>query len=333
MSALQVTRANHLLTVQDRGRLGAMRYGVSQSGAMDWVRFSQALALAGTGTAAFEIGVLGGAFLAQGRLVVAVSGPGFSLAITSAAGGEPVRHEAPVRLVLQDGDTLTVQPGTHGMWAYLAVPGIDFGPEVLGSHATNARTGLGAQDFDKPFAVSQTAPLDPLTVQEIALPTGPIGLLPGPQHHLFAEDVRETMASSAYRLTDQLDRMGYRLDGAPLKASTHDIISDGIVLGAIQVPGNGQPIVLCADRAPTGGYPKIAVVAHADLPRLTQMRPGETVQFRWLTLQEAAARRKSVAAALAAAPRPRVRSDFSSEFLASRNLIDGVVGPTGPHDH
>ncbi|GAB5374038.1 MAG: biotin-dependent carboxyltransferase family protein [Acuticoccus sp.] len=323
MNALSVTRANHLLTVQDRGRLGAMRYGVSQSGAMDWVRFSQAVALAGA-TAAFEVGVLGGALRASGRVGVAVAAPGFSVTIAPTS-GEPRALEAPTRLMLDDGDTLTLSPGAHGMWAYVAVAGIDFGPPVLGSHATNARTGLGAHAFDRPFPVAQTPPLTPFDAADIDLGGGPIGLLPGPQHHLFDETVHAQMTKAPYRLTDQLDRMGYRLDGPPLTAQTHDIISDGIVLGAIQVPGNGQPIVLAADRAPTGGYPKIAVVAHADLPRLTQMRPGSDVRFQWLTLAEAEQRRRAITAQLSAPPRPRVRSDFSSEYLASRNLIDGVV--------
>ncbi len=269
MSALHVVRHNHLVTVQDAGRSGAMRFGVSQSGPMDWVRFRHALALAGgDGTAAFEIGIAGAAFRAEGRVVVGLAGPGFT---ASTGDGEPLT--LPARLVLGDGETLTVTPGASGMWAYLAVAGIDFGAPVLGSYATNARTGLGARDFDAPFPVETPRGAEPLLATDIALPDGPIGLLPGPQNHLFAEDVQATFTSEPYTLTDKVDRMGYRLDGPALKAETHDIISDGIVEGAIQVPGNGQPIVLCADRAPTGGYPKIAVVALADRPRLDAASP------------------------------------------------------------
>jgi len=120
-----------------------------------------------------------------------------------------------------------------------------------------------------------------------------------------------------------VDRMGYRLEGPALAATTHDIVSDGVVEGAIQVPGNGQPIVLCADRAPTGGYPKIAVVARADRPRLVQRRPGETVQFNWQDEGSARRRWRDVAAA-AQAPQPRVREAFAPEFLAAQNLVGGV---------
>ncbi len=322
-ASLVLTRANHLVTVQDRGRRGAMRYGVSQSGAMDWVRFAQALALAGgTPHAAFEVGVLGAGFRASGRVVLAVTGPGFAVRVD---GAEPRVLTPPVRIVLADGESLSVEPGRAGMWAYVAVPGLDFGPPVLGSYATNARTGLGARDFARPFPVAETPPLEPLSPEDIALPGGPIGILPGPQQHLFAPAVQALFAAEPYRVTDQLDRMGYRLEGPPLEASTHDIISDGIVRGAVQVPGNGQPIALGADRAPTGGYPKIAVIAAADFPRLVQSRPGDTVRLRWLTRPEAEKRRRAVAALLQKPFAPRVRSDFTSEFLASRNLIGGVV--------
>ncbi|MEM9224157.1 MAG: urea amidolyase, partial [Pseudomonadota bacterium] len=116
--------------------------------------------------------------------------------------------------------------------------------------------------------------------------------------------------------------------GTPLKAKTHDIISDGIVEGAIQVPGNGQPIVLCADRAPTGGYPKIAVVASADLPRLTQARPGAELRFAWISLKEAAQRRRALVEALRQPSEPRVRDEVPAEFLAAQNLVGGVVSAT-----
>ena len=184
----------------------------------------------------------------------------------------------------------------------------------------------------EPFDVADTGALPArLEALDIPLPGGPIGLLPGPQHHLFGEAARAAFTGGPYRLTEQVDRMGYRLAGEPLRAETHDIISDGIVEGAIQVPGNGQPIVLCADRAPTGGYPKIAVVAAADRPRLTQSRPGTDLSFRWLTLEEAHKRRQTILAALRAPPQPRLKSEFSSEYLFNRNLIGGVIAATIDH--
>ncbi|MEO1103608.1 MAG: urea amidolyase [Pseudomonadota bacterium] len=310
-----------LLTVQDSGRRGAMRFGVSASGPMDWVRFAHALALCGGTSAAFEVGVAGATFRATGEIALAVTGPGFSV-----RKGDREAIEAPARIILDNGERLSLMPGRTGMWAYVAIGGIDFGTPVLGSYATNTRTGLGMRDFSNGFEVSEAGvPGETLAVLDVPLREGPIGLLPGPQHHLFDEAVRDTFAATPYSLTNALDRMGYRLEGAPLKAITHDIISDGIVEGAIQVPGNGQPIVLCADRAPTGGYPKIAVVASADLPRLTQSRPGTALRFQWIDLTEAERRRSAIRRALSNPAEPRVRSEFSSQFLAERNLIGGVV--------
>nr|WP_255720204.1 biotin-dependent carboxyltransferase family protein [Acuticoccus kalidii] len=297
-----------------------MRYGVSQSGPMDWVRFQLAIHLATDTSAAFEIGVAGAAFFAEGRVQLAVTGPGFTARIS---GGRTATFEPPLRLTLEEGETLTVTPGSTGMWAYVAVKGIDFGPPVLGSLATNARTGLGARDMGTAFPCPAPAFAEPALFDDPYPTGGTIGVLPGPQHHMFPETVRDRFAAEPFTLTDALDRMGYRLEGPKIEAIRHDIISDGIVEGAIQVPGNGQPIVLCADRAPTGGYPKIAIVASADRPRLTQHRPGDTIRFEWIDEAAARDRRRAIAERVTVLT-PRVRNSFTSEFLAGRNLIGGV---------
>ena len=314
---IAVVRTNPFVTLQDGGRRGAMRYGVSQSGPMDWVRFGLATTLAGAPPAAFEVGIAGASFSATGEIALAVAGPGFSVRI----GGTTVA--APVRLTLADGATMEVLPGGHGMWAYVAVAGLDPGAPVLGSYATNARTGMGSRDLSAGFACALAEASDPELFADPYDDDGPVGLRPGPQSHMFSEDVRATLAGEAYRLTDAVDRMGYRIDGPRLKASSHDIVSDGIVEGAIQVPGDGKPIILMADRAPTGGYPKIAVLAAADRPRLAQRRPGDTVRFAWLSDADATARRRSLQDAIAK-PQPRARVSFDTEFLASRNLVGGV---------
>ena len=314
--------AGSLVTLQDSGRVGAMRYGVSQSGPMDRLRFRLATAIAGATEVAFEIGLSGARFRACGTVRVALVGPGFVARVDDGN-----THTAPVRLTLSDGEQLSLSAGRYGMWAYLAVAGLDPGAPVLGSVATNARTGLGARDFASPFPAIAASPEPAAPFTDPFDDTGPVAVLPGPQGHLFTEDVKDMLTAGDYAITPQVDRMGYRLEGTPLPARTHDIVSDGIVEGAIQVPGNGQPIVLCADRAPTGGYPKIAIVARADRARLVQRRPGEAVCFRWE--DEAAARKRwETAMALAVAPSPRIRQDFPPEFLASTNLVDGVwAGP------
>lgn len=311
---------NPLVTIQDSGRRGAMRYGVSESGPMDWVRCTLARRLAGDAPAAFEIGLSGARFRIEGCVRIAVAGPGFTVRY---AGGTLT---PPVRFTATDGE-VDVVAGRTGMWAYLAVNGIDFGAPVLGSFATNGRTGLGSRDLAAGFACRSTetrAEVEaPVLFADPMASEGPVGLLPGPQHHLFGAAACERFETEPYRLTDAVDRMGYQLDGPPLEAERHDIISDGIVEGAVQVPGNGKPIVLLADRAPTGGYPKIAVLAAADRPLLAQRRPGETVHFRWIEPSEATTRRRALAAAIAS-PELRIRRDFDSEFLARQNLVGGV---------
>jgi allophanate hydrolase subunit 2 len=295
-----------------------MRYGVSQSGPMDMARFRLATALAGNTAVAFEVSVAGAAFVAEGTVRVGIAAPGFQVRLDE---GEPL--VSPLRLSLADGARLALTPGAAGMWGYVAVAGLDPGPPVLGSFATNARTGLGARDLSRPFAAAPAAPAPPEPFLDPVEDEGPVALLPGPQHHLFAQEVRERIAAEPFRLTERVDRMGYLLDGPRIEAATHDIISDGIVEGAMQVPGSGQPFILCADRAPTGGYPKIAIVARADRPRLVQRRPGDAVTFRWEDEETARGRWRALLAAVSR-PAPRARESFAPEFLAGRNLVDGV---------
>jgi allophanate hydrolase subunit 2 len=110
--------------------------------------------------------------------------------------------------------------------------------------------------------------------------TGPIRFVPGPQDDWFAPHTVQDLAGTTYTLSARSDRMAYRLSGPALvHAKGHDIVSDGIAMGAIQVPGDGLPLVLMADRQPTGGYPKIGTVIRADLPRLAQMRPGQALRL------------------------------------------------------
>ncbi|WP_420394391.1 biotin-dependent carboxyltransferase family protein [Acuticoccus sp.] len=314
---IRLVEANPLTSVQDAGRRGAMRYGVSQSGPMDWVRFRLATALAGAPPGAFEVGLAGARFLAEGPVAVAVAGPGFEVRV-----GE-VRFAAPVRLTIPDGAELAIVPGRHGMWAYVAVAGIDLGAPLLGSYATNVRTGLGARDLSAWFPCDSGADASPALFADPYDDDGPVGVLPGPQHHMFDAASRDRFVEAAWRITDQVDRMGYRLDGPGLSARRHDIVSDGVVEGAVQVPGNGLPIVLMADRQPTGGYPKLAVLAAVDRPRLAQRRPGDTVRFEWTDAATAAARRRAIVEATGS-PAERVLREIDPTVLATRNLVSGV---------
>jgi biotin-dependent carboxylase-like uncharacterized protein len=115
-----------------------------------------------------------------------------------------------------------------------------------------------------------------------------IRVVEGPQEYAFTAKGLETFYDSVYALTDKCDRMGYRLAGAIIETgSGSDIISDGIAFGSVQVPNSGQPIILMADRQTTGGYAKIATVCSADLPLLAQLRPGDTIRFERISVEEA----------------------------------------------
>jgi allophanate hydrolase subunit 2 len=153
-------------------------------------------------------------------------------------------------------------------------------------------------------------------------------LLLGPQDDYFTRSAIDALLCANWRLSPRSDRMAYRLDGPRLEhAKGHDIVSDGVTFGAIQVPGDGAPLVLMADRQPTGGYPKIAHVIGADLGALAQTRPGESLRFRQVSWEEAVAARRAWREAIAAGPR-LARGELSSEALLSANLIGGAVSAT-----
>ena len=319
---IEVLRAGPATTVQDQGRYGLRRYGVNVSGPMDWVAHGTALALAGapqdapafeTGPGGLEIAALGG------PVHVGVAGTGSGGVWARGAGARTVLP-APFALVLAPGERLFVRAGARGTWTSLAVAGLDAGAPVLRSRATNARTGLGPV---RPVAgacygcaAADAAPLflarDPLGDEEAS---ARIEVLPGPQHHLFEPDIQARLTEGTYEVTDQRDRMGMALAGDPLPcAAGHDIVSDAMVEGAMQIPGNGRPLVLCADRAPTGGYPKLAIVARASLPRLVQARPGDRLRFVWSDITAARAATAALRAATVA-PAARARAPLDPAFL------------------
>jgi 5-oxoprolinase (ATP-hydrolysing) subunit C len=150
----------------------------------------------------------------------------------------------------------------------------------------------------------------------------------GPQDDYFDTEQISAFLNGPWMLSSRSDRMAYLLEGPRIThAKGFNIVSDGIAMGAIQIPGNGQPAVLMADRQPTGGYPKIANVIGADLGRFAQLRPGAQVCFRAVSIAQAVEARRGQAMAIARpiSREPIVRSDFSSEFLLSTNLVGGVT--------
>jgi len=295
-SVLRVINPGALATLQDRGRMGYQRYGVPQSGAMDGFNFAIACMLVGNPSqeAAIEFTLVGGTYaLESGQCRAAVAGA-FAVTLNDAA-------VPPYRAFdLRAGDTLRIGAGTisHGSArGYLAVAGgFDVAP-VLGSRSTHVRSGIGGLDgaaLRKDARLRLRAPqaqagaplaLDPRLARH---DPGPIRVLPGPQDDHFAADGWEVFLDESWRMSPHSDRMGMRLEGPRVRhRSDYNIVSDGVPHGAIQVPGDGQPIIMLADRQSTGGYPKIATVISADLPRLGQLRPGDALRFARVTIDEA----------------------------------------------
>jgi 5-oxoprolinase (ATP-hydrolysing) subunit C len=333
-AALKLLATGPAVSLQDAGRFGLMRFGVTAAGPMDPLAFATAnrAASAPPGAAAIEISLGGLELTAVGATVtVALAGGAFDISLDGTA------LPPAVRLALEPGARLRVRAGPAGAWCYLAVGGrIDVAP-MLGSVATHARSGLGGLG-GRALAAGDLLPLaDPapaelgaaaLAAPWLERPGELIRVILGPQADYFAADQIAAFCAGPWRLSPRSDRMGYVLDGPRLgHAHGFNIVSDGIALGAIQVPGDGQPIVLMADRQVTGGYPKIATVIGPDLGRLAQRRPGAQLRFAAVTIADAVAARRAERAALQAPLQlaPVIRKTLSSELLLGINLIGGVT--------
>lgn len=280
-------------TVQDLGRSGQLRYGIPPSGPLDRWAFVVANRLVGNddNAAGLECTVLGPRFEAQAPCAIAVTGANMPVTVNS---GEAA---AGTTLVLKGGDVVKLGPARAGVRAYLAFSGGIDVPLVLGSRSTYLRGRLGGLQ-GRALRKDDTlrlfpAPLPrPRRVPAGALPElageRDVRVVLGPQADCFTEEGVQAFLGGSYEMLPQSDRMGARLRGPRIAhARGHDIISDGIALGSIQVPGDGQPIVLLVDRQSTGGYTKVATVCSVDIARLGQVRPGGRVRFRAITLEAA----------------------------------------------
>lgn len=340
--ALRVIEPGLATTVQDSGRIGYRRYGVPTAGALDSVAWRLANALAGApeGAAALELR-LGGPTLAveADALRIAYVGAAARLRILRAADGEERVIEAgPVLwpgLALARGDRLSVERMT-GAIGYLAVDGGVAVAPVLGSRSTALKGGFGgwqgrtlrAGDVIPLGAPEASATGDRGLRHDFGRADGPAVLraVPGPQDSCFTEAALAQFFEGEWRVSAAADRMGLRLDGPLLEhRDGHDIVSDGIPGGAVQVPGDGKPILLLADRGTTGGYPKIACVATVDLPRAGRLLPGARLRFERISPAAAVAalraEERGVRAAIAAIGPFRAPGAVDLVRLYEENLV------------
>ena len=336
MNRLLVRDCGAGTTIQDGGRFGYQRYGVGPAGAMDKVALAVANMLVGNaaGEAALEFTVLGGTFVVEGGPVrVALAGALADLRID----GDLI---APLTsATVLDGQTIAVGPARAGTFMILAVSGGFDVRRDLGSRSFHLRGGLGGVDR-APVRPGQvlpvgSAPPGPDLTATVAprVSAGAYRVVLGPQDDYFSEAGIATFLGETYRVSAEADRMGYRLSGPAIEhAKGFNIVSDGIVTGSVQVPGSGEPIVLLADRQTTGGYPKIATIASADLPRFVQQRPGSELRFTAISLAEAIAAAREQAAMLAAVREglKPVGLGLDTERLLSVNLVDGWVDAHAP---
>jgi len=289
-------------TVQDMGRFGYESQGVPTSGAMDEfaLRIANILVENDENAPCLEITLMGPTFKVLNDAMIAVTGA----EIQPLVNGFP--RSCWSSFPVQKGDIVSFRPIKSGCRAYLAVAGGFKGDFIMNSVSTYTRGKLGGingrqieKDDVLEGGVSKPG-LQAKKVRDEYIPSysneEEIRVILGPQDDYFSEEAVKIFLTSTYVITKDSDRMGYRLEGPEIKAKEgheikakegHDIITDGILPGAIQIPGNGKPIVILKDAQTTGGYKKIATVISFDLSKLAQLKPGDKIRFRTVDLTEA----------------------------------------------
>src|SRR3954465_6651925 len=331
MSKLVVSKIGPASSVQDGGRHGAQRYGLTPSGAMDRLALAAANTLVANQplAAAIEIGPFAAHFEArQGAVRIGLAGAWRKAEIS----GRAVASNC--SMTLAQGETLTLDFARGGSFSYLAIEGGIAGESMFGSLAVNARAGLGSP-YPRPLQVGdelQATYASGTIERRIDLPAlkeAPIRLVLGPQDDEFSEAAIRLFLDSEWKISATSDRMGYRLEGPKIEhLHGHNIVSDGTVNGSIQVPGNGAPIVLMPDRGTTGGYPKIATVISADLGRFAQTPPGTVFKFNAVSMAEAQEEARRFTQLLRNLP-DRLRSmehvDLNIDALRDANVAGAAV--------
>ncbi|MET9063223.1 biotin-dependent carboxyltransferase family protein [Streptomyces antibioticus] len=279
--ALSVVRAGALTTVQDRGRPGHAHLGVSRSGALDAPAAALVNRLVGNppDAAVLETTLNGCALRPRCAVTVAVGGAPCPVRVN----GRPAPWGAPVRVPA--GAVLDVGTAVLGLRTYVAVGGGVVVEPVLGSRSTDLLSGLGPVPLTDGTVLPLGAePAGHTRVDVAPQPAPPAELVLrvtlGPREDWFTAAAVRAFTSRAYRVSPASNRIGLRTEGPALeRALTGELASEGIVLGAVQVPPDGRPVVFLADHPTTGGYPVIGVVRPADLPAAAQAVPGTPVRF------------------------------------------------------
>ncbi|MFR0672371.1 biotin-dependent carboxyltransferase family protein [Enterobacterales bacterium AW_CKDN230030176-1A_HGKHYDSX7] len=286
MSRLRIEASTALCQLQDAGRFGVRHLGVTQGGALDWVALRWANWLLGNPLDAAVVEVTLGGFCAVAEAPCSLALAGADLG--ACVDGQPIAPWS--SFTLSPGQRLTLAQPRQGARAYLAGKGGFQALQVLGSRATVVREGLGGLDGQgQPLAKGQVLhcetgparhPTVPTAVRPAWVDTPVLDVVMGAQLGAFSGTSLFDAFNSAWTLDTRADRMGVRLLGPTLVYQGEPMISEGIPLGAVQVPPDGQPIVLLNDRQTIGGYPRLGALTPLALARLAQCLPGERVTFR-----------------------------------------------------
>ncbi|MFC8688653.1 biotin-dependent carboxyltransferase family protein [Brevibacillus porteri] len=309
--SVEVVSPGLCTTVQDLGRYGFQRHGVNVGGAMDALAVQMVNMLVGNhrDEAVLELTMKGPTLLFQKDMLIAVCGGDLSPTINK----KPVKSNRAVWV--KSGSILQFSHAKQGCRAYLAVAGGWDVPIVMRSRSTNLRAGFGglagrmlqagdrlehnppssfslylAKQLEKKAGAAAFSYMDWFIPSSNFTHTrdSVVRVIRGDQFDDFTAESRQSFFEQAFQVTPQSDRMGYRLTGPTLAlTSPLELISAAVTMGTIQVPPDGQPIILMADRQTIGGYPKIGYVATVDLPIIAQLRPGETMRFQEISLYDA----------------------------------------------
>ena len=310
---IRITDPGLLTTIQDLGRTGFQQYGVVVGGVMDEVAARLANIMVGNpeGEAVLEVTVIGPALIFDEAYLISICGADLSAKVDNI----PLPLWRPV--LVKKGSCLTFGRPQKGCRSYIAIAGGFDIPLVMNSRSTYVRGKIGgvegramiAGDLLKPKEqlsshariliefLSRKGSLTPFTTVNWTIPSHlrstnqknpELRMIKGPQISMFTSTSQEKFIQEVYKITPQSDRMGYRLSGSKLEVTSQcNILSEAVPMGTIQVPNDGQPIILMADHQTIGGYPKIGYVISVDLPRLSQAMPGEGVKFMEVSVFEA----------------------------------------------
>jgi biotin-dependent carboxylase-like uncharacterized protein len=340
-AGLRVLSSGLLTTIQDFGRVGYQRLGIPVGGALDALSLRAANLLVGNAPDAggLEIIAKGPALGVEADSVrVAFAGAGVDIVVTGERRPTPFAMRSRQSFLLRRGDALRVGALRGSATLYMAVEGgFDIAP-VMGSLSTYLRGGFGGQG-GRPLQKGDLLPLNQVRASErdefsIDVAIGSphrLRVVDGPQTDHFDKEERTAFFRRDYVVGPDWNRMGMRLVGEPIKHHRgHDVTSDGVVRGSIQVPGDGLPIVLLAEHQTTGGYPKIGAVISADLPALGRLGAGSRIAFEPVSLEEADTARRAHAAFIERLPSYLSPLDAATLVdlparLSQANLVSGVI--------